>query len=38
MSSIPYSTLRRFDLLLGSGVLALLLLVAIIGAFIWLEF
>ena len=37
MPSAEYSRLRRFDLLLGSGVLAVLLLVAVIGAFIWLE-
>jgi hypothetical protein len=32
-----YSKLKRFDLLLGSSVLAVLLLVALIGAFMWLE-
>ncbi len=37
MPSTERSRLRRFDLLLGSGVLAFLLLVAAIGAFIWLE-
>ena len=31
------SKLKRFDLLLGSSVLAVLLLVALIGAFMWLE-
>ena len=29
--------LKRFDLLLGSVVLSFLLLVAVIGSFIWLE-
>ena len=37
MPSTAYSKLKRFDLLLGSGVLAVLLLVALIGAFVWLE-
>ena len=37
MPSTEYSTLRRFDLLLGSVVLSVLLLVAVIGSFIWLE-
>jgi len=32
-----YSKLKRFDLLLGSSVLAVLLLVALIGAFMWRE-
>ena len=35
--STAYSKLKRFDLLLGSSVLAVLLLVALIGAFVWLE-
>jgi len=35
--SIAYSKLKRFDLLLGSSVLAVLLLVALIGALMWLE-
>jgi hypothetical protein len=37
MPSTEYSTLRRFDLLLGSVVLSILLLVAMIGSFMWLE-
>ena len=37
MPSTEYLTLRRFDLLLGSVVLSVLLLVAVIGSFIWLE-
>jgi len=32
-----HSKLKRFDLLLGSSVLAVLLLVALIGAFMWRE-
>jgi hypothetical protein len=35
--STAYSKLKRFDLLLGSSVLAVLLLVALVGAFMWLE-
>ena len=37
MPSTTYSKLKRFDLLLGSSVLAALLLVALIGAFMWLA-
>ena len=37
MPSTEYSGLKRFDLLLGSVVLSVLLLVAVIGSFIWLE-
>jgi hypothetical protein len=37
MPSTKHSTLRRFDLLLGSVVLSVLLLFATIGGFLWLE-
>ena len=37
MPSTEYSPLKRFDLLLGSVVLSILLLVVVIGSFIWLE-
>jgi hypothetical protein len=37
MRIIDRPTLKRFDLLLGSVVLSFLLLVAVIGSFIWLE-
>jgi hypothetical protein len=37
MPSTEYPTLRRFDLLLGGAVLSILLLVALIGSFLWLE-
>jgi hypothetical protein len=37
MPSTEYSPLKRFDLLLGSVVLAALLLVVVIGSFVWLE-
>ena len=37
MPSTESSTQKRFDLLLGSVVLAVLLLVAVIGGFLWLE-
>jgi hypothetical protein len=37
MPSTKHSTLRRFDLLLGSVVLSVLLLFAMIGGFLWLE-
>jgi hypothetical protein len=37
MWSTDYPALKRFDLLLGTSVLAVLLLVAVIGGFIWLE-
>jgi hypothetical protein len=37
MGRIPYATLKRFDLRLGTGVLACLALIAIIGGLIWLE-
>jgi hypothetical protein len=37
MWSTDYPALKRFDLLLGTGVLAVLLLVVVIGGFIWLE-
>jgi hypothetical protein len=36
MSSTAHSKLKRLDLLLGNSVLAVLLLVALIGAFMWL--
>jgi hypothetical protein len=37
MPSTKHSTLTRFDLLLGSVVLSVLLLFAMIGGFLWLE-
>jgi|RhiMetStandDraft_4_1073278.scaffolds.fasta_scaffold910608_2 hypothetical protein len=37
MPSTEHSPLRRFDVLLGSVVLSVLLLVAVIGGFLWLE-
>jgi hypothetical protein len=37
MPSTEYPTLRPFDLLLGGTVLSVLLLVALIGSFLWLE-
>ena len=37
MPSTEFSRQKRFDLLLGSVVLSVLLLVAVIGGFIWLE-
>jgi len=37
MPSPEYSTQKRFDVLLGSVVLSILLLVAMIGSFMWLE-
>ncbi len=37
MPSLDYETVKRFDSQLGTSVLALLLLVAVIGGFMWLE-
>ena len=34
---MPTTACEGIDLLLGSSVLAVLLLVALIGAFVWLE-
>jgi len=37
MRATDRPALKRFDLLLGSVVLSFLLLVVVIGSFIWLE-
>jgi hypothetical protein len=37
MQSLDYETLKRFDSQLGTSILAVLLLVAVIGGFMWLE-
>jgi hypothetical protein len=37
MPSLDYETVKRFDSQLGTSVLAVLLLVAVIGGFMWLE-